>query len=77
MKTEETESTLEISYADGTSRVCTDDLQQVTDLLRTEMGCEPVILNGLVWTAHAAEEHPDDDGLHAYAEILSNGERIH
>jgi len=67
---------IEIKYTDGTSRLCSDDMEQVSDMLRSEMGCEPVIYGGLVWTDVAAADHPDDDGAHAFAELLIDGQRI-
>jgi hypothetical protein len=65
---------LEIKYADGTKRTV-GDRADIETCLTIDIGSGWVESNGLVWSRDAAEEHPEDDGVYASAEILLNGNR--
>lgn len=61
-----------IKYADGNNRSTSDDRDDIIKCLEADLGNDLVIYGGLVWTAVAAEEHPEDDGQYASAEILGD-----
>ena len=48
---------------------------RLTLCIDKDLGRGWVDANGLVWTAEAAEEHPEDPGVYASAEILVDGIR--
>lgn len=62
---------MKIQYTDGTNRITADDRKVITACLHADIGAH-AIANGLVWTAEAAENYPDDDGQHAAAKLWND-----
>ena len=65
---------IEIKYNDGTKRII-GSASDIAGCLDKDLGRGWVDSNGLIWTAPNAEQYPDDDGVHASAEVLVNGVR--
>jgi hypothetical protein len=62
---------MKIQYTDGTSRTTSNNPDTINACLQQDLG-DHVIYGGLVWTADAAERHPDDDGQHAAAKLWND-----
>jgi len=65
---------IEIKYNDGTKRII-GSATDITSCLDKDLGKGWVDAGGLIWTSEAADEHPEDHGVYAFAEILVDGIR--